>query len=57
MPTRTEGPVQTLLDLLEEAFARRSWHGTNLRGSIRGLVGCAPGRSSKCTLHSRTHSP
>jgi hypothetical protein len=29
--------VQDLLDLLEEAFARRSWHGTNLRGSIRGL--------------------
>jgi uncharacterized damage-inducible protein DinB len=29
--------VQDLLDLLEEAFARKSWHGTNLRGSIRGL--------------------
>jgi uncharacterized damage-inducible protein DinB len=26
-----------LLDLLEEAFAKKSWHGTNLRGSIRGL--------------------
>lgn len=26
-----------LLDLLDEAFDRRSWHGTNLRGSIRGL--------------------
>ena len=23
--------------LLDEAFDRRSWHGTNLRGSIRGL--------------------
>jgi uncharacterized damage-inducible protein DinB len=32
-----DGPVQILLDLLDEAFARRSWHGTNLRGSIRGL--------------------
>ena len=37
MPTRTDGSVQVLLDLLEEAFARKSWHGTNLRGSIRGL--------------------
>ena len=26
-----------MLDLLDEAFDRRSWHGTNLRGSIRGL--------------------
>jgi hypothetical protein len=29
--------TQCLLDLLDEAFDRRSWHGTNLRGSIRGL--------------------
>jgi uncharacterized damage-inducible protein DinB len=27
-----------LIDLLEEAFDRRSWHGTNLRGAIRGLT-------------------
>jgi hypothetical protein len=27
-----EGQVQILLDLIEEAFARKSWHGTNLRG-------------------------
>lgn len=27
-----------LLRLLDEAFDRRSWHGTNLRGSIRGLT-------------------
>ncbi len=26
-----------LLDALDEAFDRRSWHGTNLRGSIRGV--------------------
>jgi hypothetical protein len=26
-----------LLASLEEAFDRRSWHGTNLRGAIRGL--------------------
>jgi len=28
---------QLLLDALDEAYDRRSWHGTNLRGSIRGL--------------------
>jgi hypothetical protein len=26
-----------LLRLIDEAFDRKSWHGTNLRGSIRGL--------------------
>jgi hypothetical protein len=32
------GPVTAeLLDLLDEAYDHRSWHGTNLRGSIRGL--------------------
>ncbi len=27
-----------LLDLLAEAFERKSWHGTNLRGSFRGMA-------------------
>ena len=27
-----------LLDLLSEAFERKSWHGTNLRGAFRGLT-------------------
>ncbi|CAG1769220.1 hypothetical protein BAC2_00143 [uncultured bacterium] len=27
-----------LLDLLSEAFERKSWHGTNLRGSFRGMT-------------------
>src|SRR5262245_48041493 len=26
-----------LLTILDQAYDRRSWHGTNLRGSIRGL--------------------
>jgi hypothetical protein len=38
-----------LLRLIDEAFDHRSWHGTNLRGSIRGLSPAAaawrPGRS------------
>ncbi len=32
------GPaVATLLALVDEAYDRRSWHGPNLRGSLRGL--------------------
>ena len=34
---RPLGAVGILLDLLDEAFARKSWHGPNLRGAIRGL--------------------
>ena len=30
--------TMALLASLDEAFDRRSWHGTNLRGSIRGLT-------------------
>ncbi len=29
--------LQLLLVLLDEAYERKSWHGPNLRGSIRGL--------------------
>jgi hypothetical protein len=29
--------VQRLVALIDQAYDRRSWHGTNLRGSIRGL--------------------
>jgi hypothetical protein len=30
--------VQLLLALIDQAFDRQSWHGTNLRGSIRGVT-------------------
>ena len=30
--------VRQLLDVMARAYDRRSWHGTNLRGSIRGLT-------------------
>ncbi len=30
--------VEVLLRLIDEAFDRKSWHGANLRGSIRGLT-------------------
>lgn len=29
--------IQQLLAILDAAYDRKSWHGTNLRGSIRGL--------------------
>jgi DinB family protein len=29
--------ITTLIALLDEAYDRRSWHGPNLRGSLRGL--------------------
>ena len=44
--------VTFLLRALDEAFDRKSWHGTNLRGSLRGLSAAeaawrpAPGRHS-----------
>ena len=31
-------PIDLLVKALDEAFDRKSWHGTNLRGSIRGLT-------------------
>jgi hypothetical protein len=31
--------VSSLLEQLDEAYDRQSWHGTNLRGSLRGLNG------------------
>jgi hypothetical protein len=30
--------IQLLLQLIGEAYEQRAWHGTNLRGSIRGLT-------------------
>ena len=40
MASRTRGTraaVASLLDQLDEAYDRRSWHGTNLRGALRGV--------------------
>jgi hypothetical protein len=51
--------IRSLLDLLDEAFDKKSWHGPNLRGSIRGVTAAqaawrpAPGRHNiwELTLH------
>ena len=34
MPDRS---IQTLIALVDQAYDHRSWHGTNLKGSIKGL--------------------
>ena len=31
-------PIQTMLEAIDEAFDRKSWHGTNLRGSLRSVT-------------------
>ena len=31
-------PVRLLLDLVDEAFDRKSWHGSTLLGSLRGMT-------------------
>lgn len=33
----TDGQLELLLGLLDEAFDRPAWHGPNLRGALRGL--------------------
>ena len=30
--------IALLVEILDRAYNRRSWHGTNLRGSLRGLT-------------------
>ena len=41
----TQAPLRVLLDLVDEAFDRKAWHGTTLLGSIRGVsVGAAAWR-------------
>jgi len=53
MPTLA---IELLLAALDEAYDRRSWHGTNLRGSLRGMSveeaawRPAPGRHSAWEL-------
>ena len=47
---KTDAVITQLLELLDEAFERKAWHGPNLRGSLRGVSAAqaarrpAPGR-------------
>jgi len=55
----THPVVAMLLEIVDQAFDRKSWHGTTLRGSLRGLTAGeavwrpAPGRHNiwELTLH------
>lgn len=38
MATSSADVMRALIENLEQAYHRRSWHGPNLRGSIRGLT-------------------
>lgn len=37
MTTATDGARALLLDMIESAYRRKGWHGTTLRGALRGL--------------------
>ncbi len=34
---KTDPRIALLIEILDQAFDRQAWHGTNLRGSVRGL--------------------
>ncbi len=38
MAKRIASEIQLLLQAIDEAFVKKAWHGTNLRGSLRGLT-------------------
>jgi len=46
------GPIALLLEVVDQAFDRPAWHGTGLRGSLRGLTPRAalwrPARGRHC---------
>ncbi len=41
--SRAKSETAILVQLLDEAFSRKSWHGANLRGSLRGLTATQAG--------------
>ena len=51
-----EPEIEIVLALIDQAFDRRSWHGTNLKGSIKGMTASeaawrpAPGRRNAWEL-------
>ena len=55
-----DGEVAQLLVLLDQAFERKSWHGPNLRGSIRGLSAAdatwRPGAGRHCIAEIAVHA-
>jgi hypothetical protein len=37
MAPRQDNSIDQLLQIIDQAYNRKSWHGTNLRGSLRGI--------------------
>lgn len=50
-PAQTDERIALLLALLDESYDRKSWHGTNLRGSIRGVSAQAAARRTPASRH------
>jgi hypothetical protein len=44
-------PVALLLRLLDQAYDRKSWHGPNLRGSVRGVSAALAARRPAAGRH------
>jgi hypothetical protein len=43
--------IQQLLSIIDQAYDHKSWHGTNLRGSIRGLTAKQAARRPRRDRH------
>lgn len=43
--------VRLLLDVVARAYDRRSWHGTNLRGSLRGMTAATAAKRPRQDRH------
>src|SRR5687767_15893154 len=43
--------IQQLLSIIDQAYDHKSWHGTNLRGSIRGLTAKQAARRPRLGRH------
>ena len=60
MSRRPDSRISLLLDLLDEAFDHKAWHGPNLRGSLRlvdpSLASLRPDPNRKCIWEQVLHA-
>ena len=49
--------IALLLDSLDEAFDKKSWHGPNLRSSIRGVSPVGAAARARSSQYSGAHGP
>jgi hypothetical protein len=50
-PPRAAGILEHYLDLLDEAYDHRAWHGTTLRGALRGITATRAARRPAPARH------